>query len=184
MDRLNVDSNFGHLQVADSIENHIHAMPCPGPHACPVSRQSESTCQAEFYRDTGIWAPAAAREELEKLMQKHGFTAHALKKAWQSGSLLWSDEQQRLVTKTHVLEPVFGYAIAAIMVVYLLFQCAAWIINPPKGTWPQLAEFISAGSLYAVMLYLAARFLVAPHAIATKIERIVNPDKAMANAGR
>lgn len=173
---MRIDSNFG--QVADSIENHIHAMPCPRHLACPISRQTESKRQAEFYRDTGIWAPAGARATLEDLMHNHGFTAPKLKAAWQANSLQWDDARAELVAKTYWFEPLSGYCVAIIMVMYLLIECAAIVINPPKGAWTSLVQFISVVALYSIVLYLAARFLVAPYSIARKVERITHPTKS------
>lgn len=64
----------------------------------------EFQLQKEFAEQTGIWCGKPAREWLECLMDKHGFTGRELGTSWRGGSIGWMDAENRPRISTPLVE--------------------------------------------------------------------------------
>lgn len=147
---------------------------CRGPGNCQHLNSPESKLQADFHRHTGIWAPAAARRVLERLMTEFGFTAPKLRVAWQANNLRWDESTAALTAKTHWFEPLAGYFVVAIMCVYFVLEGGLLIVSDQKDTWRVLAAFAASVAMYGGMLWMVARFILMPYRIARKVQESLN----------
>lgn len=157
------------------IHNHIQAPPCPGPKLCSLHPDNtpESKHQSEFAARTKIWCPPGAREALERLMAKHNFTAPRLHAAWQANSLVWDDERDELVARTYWLEPLFGYGVAGLMVLYFILQGMPLIFNPGPDALRGFFGFVIAVLIYLGMMWLVVRYVIMPYRVAMRAKPIL-----------
>lgn len=147
-----------------------HIINCHGAAACPLhsANAPESKHQADFAARTKIWCPPGAREAFEHLMAKHDFTAPRLHVAWQANSLVWDDERAELVAKTYWLEPLFGYGMAALMLLYFILQGGGLIFSPGPDAWRGLAAFFTAMVIYLGMVWGVLRYVIMPYRVAMR----------------
>lgn len=136
----------------------------------------ESKLQADFFRDTGIWCPRGAREQLERLMDEHGFTAPRLRAAWQANNLVWDADRQELVAKTHWLESTFGYGLAALVSVYFVLHVGQILLLGHEG-WRALTAILTAAAMWGGLLWLTLRFVIVPHGVAMKARRALPSER-------
>lgn len=146
-----------------------HIINCHGAATCPLNGANapESKHQSDFAARTKIWCSPGAREALERLMTKHNFTAPRLHVAWQANSLVWDDERAELVAKTYWVEPLFGYGMAALMLVYFILQGGVFIFTPGDA-WRGLAAFVTALVIYLGMMWGVGRYVITPYRVAMR----------------
>ncbi|RIX47480.1 MAG: hypothetical protein D3M94_07345 [Rhodocyclales bacterium GT-UBC] len=145
---------------------------CNGASNCPLSKEKterESSMQAAFYRDTGIWAPPGARWQLERLMQ-NGFTAPKLRVAWQGNNLQLASDDDTLIVKTHWFEPFAGYFLVAIMCFYLLVETGTLLMVRSNDTVRMLLAFAAIFAMYGGTTWMAVRFILMPYWIARRVQ--------------
>lgn len=146
---------------------------CKGASTCPLNKGKESALQSQFYRDTGIWAPLEAREALERLMSEGGFTAPRLKAAWQASNLVWDDAAQKLVVKTHWLEPVAGWTGVVLMLLYVFLQGGVIIFSKTPLPMQGLAALLTALILYFGMAWFIGRHLLMPYGVGKRVRLVL-----------
>jgi len=169
---MRIESNFG--QVADSIENHIHAMPCPGKNACPFPEpvNPESKQQADFYRDTGIWAPAEARVVLEWLMRECGFTAKDLAIAWGEKNIVWKIQERRVDTFNPWIESITGWLGLAFLSVLLLTTMMPLVFRAPNSN-ASIIQLVGVIVLEVISVALLMRYVVWPSRVAFRVRPLL-----------
>lgn len=150
---------------------------CQGGSVCPLARRDEpaSKLHADFAARTGIWCPVGAQEVFERLIADHGFTAPQLRAAWQTNSLVWSSDEDRLVIKTHWIESVSGYAFVVLMILYLLLQGGQAVVSDTASVWQRLAALGLSVLMYGSALWLVLRFVILPFNVASRVRRSLRP---------
>lgn len=148
---------------------------CHGGVDCPWRGEDapESRRQAEFANTTGIWCSADARQQLERLMSHHDFTAPRLRTAWRSGSLVWDTDRRQLTVMIHWTDLAFGYAAAALMLTYYVLEGGQIVFAESQGGWRGVVAFLTATLLYGGLTWLALRFVILPHRVAARVQRVL-----------
>lgn len=152
---------------------------CNGAATCPLraSNEPEWKRHTEFGVHTGIWCPRGAREALDRLMERHGFTVPHLRAAWQANSLAWDEEGKQLNVKTHWMEPVFGYGMVALMVIYFFVQVGQVLFTDQRDPLLGLAAIAAATVIYGGPLWMAFRFVLMPYRVALRARKALVPGK-------
>lgn len=150
--------------AAGNIINHFQ-QPCPGPQSCPY-KQDESSRQAEFFSNTGIWCPREARNALEWLMKEHGFTAKELAISWSASSLKWQRESGQIRTNTPLVEALVAWSFVLGMLCFFLALALPSVFSENKTA--AFPGFAVGTIMYIGSAWLAARFVLIPRRVALR----------------
>lgn len=137
------------------------------------TRKPESQLQADFAASTGIWCPKEARMWLENLIENHGFTGKELRRAWQVGSIGWSNKRGEKYISAPWAEAVVGYIYYAGLSVIFFVPWLAWLLSDhPKLSAGQGLALAGCGTVYLALVWLLANFTFLPRRVALRIKKI------------
>lgn len=132
---------------------------------------TESLLQVEFAQRTGIWCSKPARQWLEYLLDKEGFTVGELRMGWQANSIGWSADKNARVINVPRAEAVFIYLVLGLCSFGVIEALIRYFSSPDRTSlWP-IAALACEIFLYCVFLLGAARYLIAPRQVALRVRR-------------
>ena len=103
-------------------------------------------------------------------MADHHLTAPRLHIAWQANSLVWEDKRSQLVAKTHWLEPLAGYGMAILMLIYFILQGGVFLLTPGQSPLMGAFAFLVAAVIYLSMIWMVIRFIIIPYRVAMRVK--------------
>lgn len=130
----------------------------------------ESQLQKEFAERTGISCGKPAREWLEHLMDRHGFTRRELGASWRGGSIGWDYEANQPRISTPVVEAALTRFLIGWAGLYCLAMVAAFLLNALGSNGNKFAMLGVAGALglFLAVFWMGQTYVLWPRMIALR----------------
>lgn len=136
---------------------------------------AESTLQSNFYAETGMRCTRHVRQQMEMLMEKHGFHYHELARAWNTHTIFWDAKRAQLSTAARGFDLMVGWGglvFSAVMFTILMVDLFTNALAK-RGTYNNVAAIVVIfGFLGAVAYFIRSH--LHPQQVAKRVERALN----------
>lgn len=122
---------------------------------------AESTIQDNFYTATGISCGRHVRQQMELLMEEHGFTSRELARAWRTHAIAAEGRSGKLIVVSRTLDLTVGWTGAAITSLFFMLGMsqAMGVFKPTGLEYPGAAVSIWIFGYMAAITFLCYFFI-------------------------
>lgn len=181
MTELNVDTNNG--QTAKKIENHFHALPCPGLQACPhrPGRAPQSLYdEDEFFRLAGFRADPREQALLEVFRARHRLRWRgrgSIERLWSQRRLEYVTSQDNLRINFSSIDLAVGWMQFSMGLIVVLAAVSGVLTTKQFHSATDVITSVTAFIGGVAWMWLTMERMVVPETVARRLIRADLPQE-------